>query len=73
MPKTNQPIKAIESDLITILEFIRVAEEQFPVETDKILSLMDLSDEAFSDAYIAIGEAIGFDFEDEGEDEDDDE
>lgn len=70
MPKTNQPIKTIESDLVTILEFVRVAVKAFPVEADRILSFMDLADDAFEEAYLALGDAVEFDFEDEGEDND---
>lgn len=73
MPKINQPIKAIKDDLITVLEFIRVAVQEFPRATDGILTHMDLSDDAFSEAYLALGDAVDFDFEDNGEDEDADE
>lgn len=69
MPKLNRPIKAVEGDLITILEFVRVAVKQFPKATDMILSHMDLSDEAFKDAYVVLASAIDFDFEDEGADD----
>lgn len=69
MPKLNRPIKAVESDLITILEFVRVAVKKFPKATDRILSHMDLSDEAFKDAYVMLASTIDFDFEDDGGDD----
>lgn len=69
MTTNRQPIKAIENDLVTILEFVRVAVKAFPVEADRILGFMDLSDDAFEEAYLALGDAIGFDFEDEGQDD----
>lgn len=69
MPNNRAPIKAIESDLITVLEFVRVATRKFPRATDELLSHMDLSDDAFEEAYLALGDAIGFDFEDEGHDD----
>jgi len=71
MPKTNQPIKAIESELITALEFIRVARAECPKATDKILSRMDLSDEAFDEELAAIAAVVDFDFDDDGGDDDD--
>lgn len=69
MPKINQPIKVIEDDLITVLEFVRVATRRFPNATDEILTQMDLSDDAFEEAYLALGDAVDFDFEDDGEDD----
>lgn len=68
MTTNRQPIKAIESDLVTILEFVRVAVKKVPKTVDEILSHMDLSDDAFEEAYLALGDAIGFAFEDEGAD-----
>lgn len=68
MTTNRQPIKAIESDLVTVLEFVRVAVKKFPGAVDEILRHMDLSDDAFEEAYLALGDAIGFDFEDEGAD-----
>lgn len=70
--KTSRPIRSIESDLITILEFIRVAVKEFSNTTDQILTHMDLSDDAFEESYLALGDAVDFVFEDDGEDEDDD-
>ena len=68
MTTNRQPIKAIESDLVTVLEFVRVAVKEFPGAVAEILSYMDLSDDAFKEANLALGGAIGFDFEDEGAD-----
>ena len=66
MPNNRAPIKAIESDLISILEFVRVAVKEFPEATDQILTHMDLADDAFEEAYLALGDAINFKFENEG-------
>lgn len=65
--KTNRPIKSIEGDLITVLEFIRVAVKEFPAATDQILTHMDLADDAFEEAYLALGDDVDFVFEDDGE------
>ena len=35
--------------VITVLEFVRVAVTEFPKTTDKILTTMDLADEAFDE------------------------
>ncbi len=64
--KTRQPISSVESPLITALEFVRVALAQYPDTADKILTYMDLSDEAFQEDMKTLGEAIGFDFNDDG-------
>lgn len=70
MPKTNQPIKTIESELITLLEFVRISRAECPKATDKILTRMDLSDEAFDEELAVIGAAVDFDFDDDGGDDD---
>jgi hypothetical protein len=70
MPKINQPIKIIKNDLITILEFIRVAVTEFPKATDHILTHMDLSDEAFKETYVMVASAVDFDFDDDGDNDD---
>lgn len=69
MPKLNQPIKVIKSELITVLEFIRIARGEFPKTTDKILSHMDLSDEAFDEVLGAIAAFVDFDLYDDGGDD----
>lgn len=65
--KTSRPIKSIESDLITVLEFIRVAVNEFPAAADQILTHMDLANDAFEEAYLAVGDSVDFVFEDDGE------
>ncbi len=70
--KTRLPISSIESELITILEFVRVALKHFPKATDRILTHMDLADEAFVDELRPVCDAVGFDFTDPKDDEEDD-
>lgn len=65
--KARQPISSVESPLITALEFVRVALAQYPNTADKVLTYMDLSDEAFQEDMKTLGDAIGFDFNDSGE------
>lgn len=72
MANTRSPISAIESDLIEVLEFVRVAVSAFPKATDRILTVMDLSDEAFREAIDSVCAAVDFDFNDNGEDDNDD-
>lgn len=62
--KTRMPISFIESELITLLEFARVAFKELPSAKNDILDRMDLSDEAFKEAFIAVADTIGFDFND---------
>lgn len=69
--KTNRAINTIESDLISVLEFIRVAVQEFPAATDQILTHMDLADDAFEEAYLALGDAVDFVFEEDAETLDD--
>lgn len=68
--KNKRPISDFESELLTVLEFARVASKQFAKTADKILSEMDLSDEAFHEDIKTLGDVIGFDFEDDGTDND---
>lgn len=63
----RRPISSFTSELLTALEFIRVAQTRYPKATDMILSNMDLSDEAFREDIKTLGDAIGFDFNDNGE------
>lgn len=60
--KTRQPISSIESELITALEFVRVASTYYIEETDRILTEMDLNDESFREDMKKLGDAVGFDF-----------
>ena len=53
------------------MEFIRVAVKGFPKTTDKILTHMDLSDEAFMEAANALAAEVSFDFDEELNKEDD--
>lgn len=72
MPKSTKnrlPISSIESELITILEFARVAFMELPSAKNDILDRMDLSDEAFKEAFIAVADTIGFDINDPKDDE----
>lgn len=66
------PIDAFKDELVTILEFIRVAQKGFPSTTDKILTHMDLSDEAFLEAANTLAAEVSFDFDDDGTDDDND-
>lgn len=61
--KTRQPISSIESELITALEFVRVASTYYLETTDKILTAMDLNDEAFHEDMKKLGDAVEFDFD----------
>lgn len=63
----RRPINAFTSELITALEFIRVAQTRYPKATDMILSHMDLADEAFLADIKTLGDAVGFNFNDNGE------
>lgn len=62
----RRPISAFTSELLTTLEFIRVAQTRYPKATDMILSHMDLADAAFLEDIKALGDAVGFDFNDNG-------
>jgi len=68
MPKLS--IKAVESEIITLLEFIRIAATEFPKTTDKILDCMDLNNEAFMEDVTTVCRQVRFDF-DEKDDGDD--
>lgn len=61
--KIRQPISSIESELITALEFVRVASTYYLETTDKILTAMDLNDEAFHEDMKKLGDSVGFDFD----------
>jgi hypothetical protein len=61
-----RPISSFAGELITALEFIRVAQTHYPKATDMILNNMDLADEAFLTDIKTLGDAIGFDFNDDG-------
>lgn len=61
--KTHQPISSIESELVTALEFVRVASTYYLGTTDKILTAMDLNDEAFQEDMKKLGDAVDFDFD----------
>ena len=65
------PIDHFSDELVTLLEFVRVAVKGFPKTTDKILTHMDLSDEAFMEAVNALGAEVSFDFDEEPDDEED--
>jgi hypothetical protein len=66
MPKL--PIKAVESEIITLLEFVRVAVTEFPKTTDKILDCMDLNDEAFMEEVNTLCRQVNFDFDEKADD-----
>jgi len=68
MPKL--PVTSFKSELITLLEFIRVAATEFPKTTDKILDHMDLNNEAFMDEVKTVCRQVQFDFDekDSGDD-----
>jgi hypothetical protein len=66
-----RPIDHFSDELVTMLEFVRVAVKGFPKTTDKILTHMDLSDEAFMEAVNALAAEVSFDFDEEPDDEDD--
>lgn len=68
--KNNRPISAIKSELITLLEFTRVSVKKFPKTTDKVLTHMDLSDEAFMDEINVLADAVNFDFDDPNDEDD---
>ena len=67
----SRPIDYFTDELVTILEFLRVAVKGFPKTTDKILTHMDLSDEAFMEAVNTLAAEVSFDFDEEPDDEDD--
>jgi hypothetical protein len=64
--KNKRPISEFESELLTALEFVRTALAHYPKATDRILTDMDVSDEAFLEDIKMIGNAIGFDIDDDG-------
>mgnify|MGYP003341360303 CR=1 FL=1 len=57
------PIKAVKSELVTLLEFVRVAVTEFPKTTDKILDQLDLNDEAFMEEIQTLCRQVDFDFD----------
>jgi hypothetical protein len=65
------PIDHFSDELVTLLEFVRVAVKGFPKTTDKILTHMDLSDEAFMEAVNALAAEVSFDFDEEPDDVED--
>jgi hypothetical protein len=64
--KNKRPISEFESELLTALEFVRTALAHYPKATDRILTDMDVSDEAFREDIKILGDAIGFDLDDDG-------
>lgn len=73
MAKTKKnplPVSYFQGELVTLLEFARIAVRQFPKTTDKILTEMDLSDEAFGEEIQTLCKAVDFDFSDNGEEKD---
>jgi hypothetical protein len=64
-----RPIDHFSDELVTLLEFIRVAVKGFPKTTDKILTHLDLSDEAFMEAVNVIAAEVSFDFDEEPDDD----
>jgi hypothetical protein len=61
--KTRQPISSIESELVTALEFVCLTSTYYLKTTDKILTAMDLNDEAFREEMKKLGDAVGYDFD----------
>jgi hypothetical protein len=64
-----KPIDHFSSELVTLLEFVRVAMKGFPKTTDKILTHMDLADEAFMEDINALAAEVSFDFDEEPDNE----
>jgi hypothetical protein len=62
-------IETVKSELITLLEFVRVAVKGFPKTTDRILDHMDLNDDAFMEEIQTLCDQVDFDFDEEPEDE----
>jgi len=62
-------IHAFKSELITLLEFVRVAVTEFPKTTDKILDCLDLNDEAFMEEIQTLCRQVNFDFDEKADDD----
>jgi hypothetical protein len=63
------PISSFSAELITLLEFARVAVKEFPRAADKILDHMDLSDEAFLEDVQTLCKQVEFNFDEDEDDE----
>lgn len=61
------PIDSFENEIVTLLEFVRVAVKEFPRATDSILSHMDLSDEGFMEDVDVLCAQVDFDFDEPDE------
>jgi hypothetical protein len=60
MPKL--PIDSYAGELVTLLEFVRVAVTKFPRTTKEILDRMDLADEALMQDVETLCKQVNFDF-----------
>jgi hypothetical protein len=60
-------VKSVESEIITLLEFVRVAATEFPKATDRILAHMDLNDKAFMEEIQTLCRQVNFDFDEKAD------